>query len=273
MNVESVSVTDLHDAQPPADGSSDERATVFDVAADPQAARKHRAAVVLRNRLLVGLSFSADVVDMISFLAFGKVFTAFQTGNIAFLGLGAVSSAAPHGVVLPDVGRVAVSIVAFTVGVMLSARIVRPDEAEVNVWPQRVSIALIVTAVAQAGFLIGWIATFGRPSTAVGDILVGLMAFAMGMQIDAMRSLRVAEVSTTAATATLVRFTNDIVHRTLGTKDRFLRLRVMFAMVVGAAVGTILVGQARIYAPLLPLLVTVVVLLIASLALKPKPRR
>jgi uncharacterized membrane protein YoaK (UPF0700 family) len=249
-----------------------ERVTGRDVDADPLAAQKHRAAEVIRNRLLVGLSFSAGVVDMIFFLAFGKVFTAFQTGNLVFLGLGAVGSG-PQGVVLPDVWRVVVSFLAFAVGVMVSARIVRPAEAEVNVWPQRVSVALAITAVAEAGFLIGWIATFGHPTTAVGYIFLGIMGFAMGVQIDAIRSLGVAEVSTTAATATLVRFANDIAHRSLGTKDRFLRLRIMLAMAVGAAAGTLVLVYARLYAPVLPLLITVVVLVISTTALKPKNSR
>jgi hypothetical protein len=114
-----VGGTDLHHAEPVTAGSLDERATGRDVEADPQAAQTHRAAEVLRNRLLVALSFSAGVVDMIFFLAFGKVFTAFQTGNLVFLGLGVVGSG-PQGVVLPDVWRVIVSFLAFAVGVMVS---------------------------------------------------------------------------------------------------------------------------------------------------------
>jgi len=42
----------------------------------------------VRDLLLNGLTFSSGAVDAISFLTLGKVFTAFMTGNIAFLGYG-----------------------------------------------------------------------------------------------------------------------------------------------------------------------------------------
>jgi uncharacterized membrane protein YoaK (UPF0700 family) len=219
--------------------------------------------------LVVGLAFSSGVVDVISFLAFGRVFTAFMTGNIVFLGLGAVSSDGP------DVGRVAVAVVAFAGGVLLSARIVSPvQDKAFEVWPRRVSVALSAVAVAQASFLVGWIAALGHPSTAVGDILVGLSAFAMGIQMDAVRSLRIAEISTTAATATLVSFVNDIAHWSHSSAgDRGLRPRIIVAMAVGAAVGALLLVHARLYAPVLPLIATVIVIVIASVALKPEPLR
>ena len=41
----------------------------------------------MRNLLLAGLTLSSGAVDAISFLGLGKVFTAFMTGNIAFLGM------------------------------------------------------------------------------------------------------------------------------------------------------------------------------------------
>ena len=43
--------------------------------------------VGLRDLLLHALTVSSGAVDAISFLALGKVFSAFMTGNIAFLGL------------------------------------------------------------------------------------------------------------------------------------------------------------------------------------------
>src|SRR6266513_3549394 len=43
--------------------------------------------VAVRNGLLNALTVSSGAVDAISFLALGKVFTAFMTGNFAFLGM------------------------------------------------------------------------------------------------------------------------------------------------------------------------------------------
>src|SRR2546423_1424320 len=42
----------------------------------------------VRDVLLVGLTFSSGAVDAITFLALGKGFTAFMTGNLVFFGLG-----------------------------------------------------------------------------------------------------------------------------------------------------------------------------------------
>ena len=54
--------------------------------------------VAVRNGLLNALTISSGAVDAVSFLALGKVFTAFMTGNFAFLGMGIVGNAGapPH---------------------------------------------------------------------------------------------------------------------------------------------------------------------------------
>ena len=237
--------------------------------ADSQAAQKRQAMVVVRSRLLIGLSFSSGVIDMICFLAFGKVFAAFMTGNIVFLGLGAVSSLGP------DVGRVIVALLAFAVGVLFSAKLVRPlADGAVDVWPRRVSIALAVVAAAQAVFLVLWLAIAGHPSTLIGDVMIGLFAVAMGIQMDAIRSLRVPEISTTAATATLVSLVNDLAHWSKSSpQDRGLRPRIMIAMAVGAAAGAWMLVHARLYVPIIPLVATVTVIVVALVALKPAPTR
>src|SRR5260370_6877248 len=77
----------------------------------------------LRDLLLNALTVSSGAVDAISFLALGKVFSAFMTGNIAFFGLRIAGAArAPGGV------AIFVSMAAFAVGVYLSTRIVKPSE-------------------------------------------------------------------------------------------------------------------------------------------------
>jgi uncharacterized membrane protein YoaK (UPF0700 family) len=243
----------------------DAQAEARDIRFDPSA----RKAVVLRNRLLLGLSFSAGIVDIIAFLGLGKVFTAFQTGNIVFLGLGIIGHG-PKGIPLPNTAWVVASFLAFAVGAMVSARIVKPEQSKVTAWPQRVTVALVITAVSQVAFLIGWIATAGHPTAAAGATLVAIMAFGMGGQIHAARSLGVPDVSTTAATATWVTFVSDIATKSLRGKDRFMRLLSIVAMILGAAVGTYLLDNDRLFVPALPLIITVIAIVIASVALKPK---
>src|SRR5260221_13121189 len=61
---------------------------------------------------------ASGAVDAISFLALGKVFSAFMTGNIGFLGLRIAGAGAPGAV------AILVSMPAFAVGVYVSTRIV-----------------------------------------------------------------------------------------------------------------------------------------------------
>src|SRR5229473_8105808 len=95
----------------------------------------HNQALELRIRdmLLNALAVSSGAVDAISFLALGKVFSAFMTGNIAFLGL-RVAGASAAGAV-----AILTSIGAFAAGVYLSTRIVHRSEG-VGIWPRTVSI-------------------------------------------------------------------------------------------------------------------------------------
>ncbi len=75
----------------------------------------HNQAIELRVRdlLLNALTVSSGAVDAISFLALGKVFSAFMTGNIAFLGLRVAGAPAPGAV------AIVASVAAFAAGVLL----------------------------------------------------------------------------------------------------------------------------------------------------------
>ena len=76
--------------------------------------------VAVRNNLLNALTISSGAVDAISFLALGKVFTAFMTGNVAFLGMGIAGNAGA-----PRIVSVLASMAGFAVGVFLATKIVR----------------------------------------------------------------------------------------------------------------------------------------------------
>src|SRR4051794_21724024 len=110
----------------------------------------HAAAAVDRDLLLAGLTFSSGAVDAIAFLGLGKVFTAFQTGNVVFLGIGAAGAGGP------DPLRVAASLLGFAAGVLAATRIVRVTSGS-GPWPSRVTVALAVALTAQAAFLALWL--------------------------------------------------------------------------------------------------------------------
>jgi uncharacterized membrane protein YoaK (UPF0700 family) len=243
---------------------------------DLAAAHATPALLTIRDRLLVALAFSSGVFEAICFLSFGKVFTAFQTGNIVFLGLGVAGTRPPAG---PDPVRVVISLAAFAVGAALAVRILKAfngdDEVEdsdiFEAWPRRVSLALGVALVAQAGFLAVWLTT--SPSGLVSNILISLNAFAMGLQMNAIRSLHVPGISTTAATATFISLVTGITAWSHTAAAARRLTGVLVGMAAGAFVGDWMLGHAHAYAPALPVAVMAVVIAIASVTLKQGPAR
>jgi uncharacterized membrane protein YoaK (UPF0700 family) len=207
----------------------------------------------VRDLLLVGLTFSSGAVDAISYLALGKIFTAFMTGNLVFLGLGIAGAGTS------DVVHAGVSLVVFVAGVVLSQWIIEPVRGSA-VWPHRVSVALTVVVVAQACFLVAWLATSGRPSHDAGELLVILSALAMGVQSSAVRALGVQAVFTTAATATVIAFAADLEAGHRSAPERLRVTAILAGLVAGVCAGALLVVHARAYAAVLPLVVTALVL-------------
>jgi uncharacterized membrane protein YoaK (UPF0700 family) len=223
----------------------------------------HNPAVDLsvRDLLLNALAVSSGAVDAISFLALGKVFSAFMTGNIAFLGLRVAGASAPGGV------AIVVSMAAFAVGVYLSTRIVRPSEGT-GMWPRRVTVALGVSLIAHAVFLAVWFASNGQPSIDVAHVLLGSWGLAMGMQSAAVRTLHVEGVFTTAATATIILLVGDMTTWSATVAERRRLASVLVSLFVGATAGGLLLVHAHIYAPVLPFVITVMTVATAAIAFR-----
>lgn len=236
-------------------------------------ATTHQLAV--RDRLLVALAFAAGSYDAICFLTFGKVFTGFQTGNIVFLGLIAAGTRPPLG---PNPGTVSVSLAAFVVGAAVAMWIEKPfdgdQEVEDNdvfqVWPRYVCVTLGAVLLAQLGFLGLWLAT--SPTGSAAYVLVSLNAFGMGMQMNAIRSLHVPGISTTAASATLISFASGIATWSLKAPAARRLAGVLVSMAAGALVADWMLHHAHPYAPLLPVLVIAVVTVIAWVSLARRPK-
>jgi uncharacterized membrane protein YoaK (UPF0700 family) len=243
-----------------------------DGVADRAAAHPTPAELAVRDWLLAGLSFSAGMYEAICFLAFGKVFAGFQTGNLVFLGFGVAGTHRPAG---PNPVTVIISLAAFAAGVALAVPILKAygggKETEHNVaqtWSRPVSIALALAFIVQAAFFAVW-ATAASPAS-LAYPLIALAAFAMGLQANAVRSLQVPGISTTAFTATYVGLVNGLVTWALTAPSA----RRLTAAVVGVAAGGFLgdwmLSHAHRYAPLVPALVTAAVIGIAGVVLKPR---
>jgi len=223
----------------------------------------HHQAVELRVRdpLLNALTASSGAIDAISFLALGKVFSAFMTGNIAFLGLRVAGAGAPGAV------AILVSMAAFAAGVYLSTRIVMPSEVS-GIWPQRVTVALGISLIGHAVFLAVWFASNGQPTVDVAHVLLGSWAFAMGMQSAAVRTLHVEGVFTTAATATIIFLVGGITNWSATVAERRRLAGVLLSLFVGATAGGLLLVHAHIYAPVLPFVITVAAVATAAIFLR-----
>jgi uncharacterized membrane protein YoaK (UPF0700 family) len=220
----------------------------------------------LRDLLLMALTVSSGAIDAISFLALGKVFTAFMTGNIVFLGLLVAGAGGP------DLVAVLLAMLAFGAGIYVSACIVESSEVS-GLWPARVTVALGLSLLAHAGFLAVWLASDGQPSAGATDVLLGLGALAMGMQSAAVKRLQVEGVYTTAATATVIFLVECFVTWPVTAAARRRLAGVVVALFVGATAGGLLLVHAPLYAPVLPLLITFAVVVTAGVALRNATQR
>src|SRR5882762_3734302 len=209
---------------------------------------------VLRDVLLVALTVASGAVDAISYFGLGKIFSAFMTGNIVFLGFGIAEIEGP------DVGTVIFAISMFAAGSYLGLRIATQHSRKSGPWPPAMTVLLVLIATAEGAFLVVWLAAGGHPPSKVCDVLIILFSLAMGIQTAAVRSLGVQGIFTTAGTFTLVAFAGTFA----GSRSRSEMPRlvgVLLGLVAGAVAGGLLFLHARSYAPALPLIITVLVIL------------
>ena len=242
---------------------------------DRAAAHATPAELAVRDWLLVGLSFATGIYEAICFLTFGKVFTAAQTGNLVLLGIGVAGTHQPAG---PNAVTVVISLAGFAAGAALAMPILKAfdgdketDDKNINIfqaWPRRVEIALAIALVLQVGFLAVWVTTASPAHLAY--ILMALSALAMGMQANAIRSLHVPSISTTAFTATFIDLASGLVTWSLTAHSARRLTASVVGMAAGAFLGDLMLRHAHRYAPVVPVAVTAVVIAIAWVVLKPQ---
>jgi uncharacterized membrane protein YoaK (UPF0700 family) len=222
---------------------------------------RRTADIRVRNLLLMALTFSSGAIDAISYLALGKVFTAFMTGNIVFLGLWAAGAGDF------DVVHMAFALASFSTGVFLArliAKSLRASGGGSGVWSREVTIALGIVVIAQSWFLAVWATAGGWPSNGVVHVLVGIWALGMGVQSAAALSFGVTGVFTTAVTGTVVLLMDNLAAWRYPATERRRLAGVLFSLFSGAVAGGLLLRYARSYAPVLPLIGVILTLAIAA---------
>jgi uncharacterized membrane protein YoaK (UPF0700 family) len=202
----------------------------------------------VRDVLLAVLACAAGSIDVLSWLALGKVFSAFMTGNGVFFAAGLFSHQSQLSL------HAALALCAFGAGAWATA-LVMPREDPRVLWPARVTSGLIACALVQVVFWVLWLAVGGRPGSTL-MVLLGISAFAMGVQTATAVTLGVHAVFTTAVTATWTVLVGDAAHWSATRTERRRLTLVLGGTVLGALVGALLLAHLRQWMPLLPALLT-----------------
>jgi uncharacterized membrane protein YoaK (UPF0700 family) len=195
--------------------------------------------------LLLLLSVTTGLVDAVSVLGLGKVFTANMTGNIVFLGFAA--SGAPGFLVAPYV----VAISAFLVGAAVAGRTGKAYAGgSLRRWLlTSASIEAVLMWVA-AGFAVGLDIAAGTPRPNVYAI-IGLTALAMGYRNATIRQLKIPDLTTTVLTLTLTGLAADSSLAGGANPNWARRLGSVVAIFAGAALGALLVNRTGLVIPLI----------------------
>jgi uncharacterized membrane protein YoaK (UPF0700 family) len=191
--------------------------------------------------VLLVLTFATGVVDAVSYLGLGRVFTGVQTGNVVVLGFALAgtpgfSAAAP-----------AVSLASFFAGAWCGGKLAVTLGRRHRRW---FSLALMIEAllVAAAGA-----AAVGLPTdvaTARRMLVVALLALGMGLRSATIRRLDVPGLTTTVVTSTITALAADSAGRAAGVARRLWRAATLGLRLLGAVAGALLVRET-LFVPLL----------------------
>lgn len=220
---------------------------------------------------MVALTLTTGMVEAVSFLALGPVFTAVQTGTMLFL------SFALAGVAGLSVAPCLASLAGFTVGALLSARFESLSQVRGRRWLREALIAEgLVLGVAAA---VAWgVERHGESLTGRHYVVAGLVALAMGIRNVSTLRAGVRGLPTTVTTRA---FTALIGGSPLAADSRIApgagnqvrRAASVAAMFTGGLLGAWLLHDGRLSAAAVLLGTAVLVVAIAlSFTLVPRER-
>ncbi|WP_406198459.1 DUF1275 domain-containing protein [Streptomyces europaeiscabiei] len=230
-----------------------------------------RAGVGLTS-VMVALTLTTGMIEAVSFLVLGPVFTAVQTGNLLFLSFALTGAAGL------SPAAAGVSFVGFTVGAVLGSRF----ESSVDAHGRRWFVpALIVEALLLGlGGLVAWRADLdatGAPADDPHFTVVALVAGAMGVRNVTTLRARVADVPTTVSTRALTALLSGLPpypdsHAGTGARNEGRRLASVAAMFAGGLLGAWLLLHEEV-SPALVLLIPAALVLILGALYRGVPRR
>jgi len=181
--------------------------------------------------LMLALTFTTGIVDAVGYLGLDRVFTANMTGNVVILGM-ALAGADD----LPVAGP-ALALVGFLAGAALGGRVLRTAPAG---WSHRTSGTFAATGVLAVGLGVGALVAPPAEGTVWALVVTTVLAVAMGLQAASARRLAVKDVTTVVVTSTLTGLAADS-RLAGGAGDNWARRALAVALIlVGAAVGALL---------------------------------
>ena len=187
---------------------------------------------------LLGITAVTGLVDAVSFLSLGHVFTANMTGNVAFIAFAALGRADL------SIARSAVALVAFLTGAVLGGRMMAgiTPHSQLRVGSSGLGIETVL-------FVAAMLTAIGYRSIQPEHViklyaLIILTALAMGVRNATMRKLAVPDLTTTVLTLSLTGLAADS-SLARGTNPHWQRrVASIVAMFGGAALGAILVRHS-----------------------------
>lgn len=205
---------------------------------------------------LMALTAVTGLVDAVSFLGLGHVFTANMTGNVVFLGFAAAGAPGL------SVARSLASLIAFLFGALVGGRLgVAMAGAPRRRWLVTVAAAEAALLFAAALAALGFDIASATPASRLYAVII-LTAVAMGLRNATVRRLAVPDMTTTVLTLTLTGLAAD--SSAAGGNNTRLGRRVASALLMfgGAVFGALLLRHGLA----LPLVVSGVCVLAATAA-------
>jgi uncharacterized membrane protein YoaK (UPF0700 family) len=231
--------------------------------ADASPTPRERATGSLREPLtlaLLALTFTAGMVDAISYLGLGRVFTANMTGNVVLLGFGiAHSGGLPVLAPLISLGSFALGA---GVGGLLGSKFERRHTVHMSAaWTLQASLIACATVLTAA--------VHPQAGSASRYVVIATLALAMGLQTATARRLAVPDLPTTVVTQTLTGLVAD--SRLFGGSGTGTTRRgsAVTAMLAGAVAGALLLKASLVLA----LALTGGLILLVQIAYLPAARR
>jgi uncharacterized membrane protein YoaK (UPF0700 family) len=187
---------------------------------------------------LLGMTAVTGLVDAVSFLSLGHVFTANMTGNIVLFAF------ASTGVPQVSLGRSITALLGFLAGAAAGGRIMADASAVVQLRAASSVFALEIVFLVGATLAALGYSVVSSPHSLRLYAMIAFTAIAMGMRNAAVRKLAVPDLTTTVLTLTITGLAADS-SLARGTNPRLQRrIAAVVAMFSGAALGSIILRHS-----------------------------